>query len=298
MSDKNVKPTVIALGYFDSVHTGHQKVINSAREYANENGCSLTVFTFKGNLKAMLTGTDDKCVFLPKEREEILKNLGADEIFFAPVDFKFLSLSRRSFLRKLNKKYNIKCYVCGSDYKFGKHGKGNVEYLQKWAKKKKQAQITVEDHIVDGQKVSTTYIKELLTNGEIKKANVLLGRPYSVTGTVFKDRTVGSDLGFPTLNIRIDNEKHRLKEGVYAGKFDYEGKEYRAIINYGGRPTFDLNTSLIEAHVIDFCGDLYGKSVTLQFLTYIREVKKFSGIEQLTAQLSLDMSGVKEGKYD
>ena len=298
MSDKNLRPTVIALGYFDSVHKGHQKVIQTAREYADKNDCSLTVFTFKGNLKAMLTGTDEKCVFLPKEREEILKNLGADEIFFAPVDRKFLSLSRRSFLRKLNKKFNIACYVCGTDYKFGKFGKGDITYLQKWAKKKKKTQLIVDDFIVDGQKVSTTIVKEYLTSGDIKKANELLGRPYSVTGTVFRDRTVGTDLGFPTLNMRIDNEKHRLKEGVYAGKFDYDGKEYRAIINYGGRPTFDLNTCLIEAHVIDFSGDLYGKTVTLKFCSFIREIKKFNGIEDLTAQLAIDMSGVKEGKYD
>ncbi len=298
MLDKKLKPTVIALGYFDSVHRGHQKVISTAREYADVNGCSLTVFTFGGNLKEALVGGDEKAVFLPKEREQILKDLGADEIYFAPVDKSFLSLSKKRFLKKMNKTYNIKCYVSGTDYRFGKKGEGNVNFLAKWAKAKKQDQIIVEDFILNGEKVSTTGVKKLLSLGEIQKANELIGREYSVTGTVFRDRSVGTDLGFPTLNMRIDKTKHHLKEGVYAGKFSSDGTDYLAVINYGGRPTFDLNTSLIEAHVLDFKGDLYGKTVTLRFCSFLRDIVKFDGVEQLKAQLSLDMQRTRDGKYD
>lgn len=298
MLDKKQMPTVMALGYFDSVHKGHQNVIKTAREYARDNGCSLTVFTFKGNLKAMLSNSDEKSVFLPKEREQILKSLGADDIYFAPVDFSFLSLSKKSFLTKINKKYNIKCYVSGKDYRFGKFGEGDVNFLTQWAKDNGQEHVVVEDFLVDGKKVSTTLIKQLLSKGDLEKANNLLGRKYSVTGTVFRDRSVGGSLGFPTLNLRIDHSKHRLKEGVYVGEFDYGAKKYKAIINYGGRPTFDLNTSLIEAHVIGFEGDLYGKTVTLEFSKYMREIKKFNSAEQLKDQLQLDLKNIKEGKYD
>lgn len=298
MLDKKLKPTVIALGYFDSVHKGHQKVINSAREYANANGYTLTVFTFGGNLKAALSGNDDKCVFLSKEREQMLKDLGADEIYFAPVDKAFLSLSKKRFLKKMNKTFNIKCYVSGNDYRFGKKGEGDVAFLSKWAKSKKQDQIIVEDFVIDGKKVSTTDIKEFLTKGEIQKANELLGREYSVTGTVFRDRSVGTDLGFPTLNMRIDKSKHHLKEGVYVGKFLSDGIDYSAVINYGGRPTFDLNTSLIEAHVLDFKGDLYGKTVTLRFCSFLRDIVKFNGVEDLKKQLAIDMQCAREENND
>lgn len=298
MLDKKLKPTVIALGYFDSVHKGHQKVIATALEYARANECTLTVFTFGGNLKAALSGQDDRSVFLPKEREQMLKNLGADDIYFAPVDKAFLSLSKKRFLKKMNKTYNIKCYVSGRDYRFGKKGEGDVDFLSKWAKAKKQDQIVVEDFIVDNKKVSTTEIKELLTNGEIEKANALLGREYSITGTVFRDRSVGTVLGFPTLNMRIDNAKHQLKEGVYLGKFIDNGVEYKAVINYGGRPTFEENARLIEAHLLDFKGDLYGKTVTLMFTSYLRDIVKFDGVEQLKEQLAIDMKNAREGKND
>ncbi len=289
-----MQQTVIALGYFDSVHKGHQKVIKTAKEYADKNGCSLTVFTFKGNLKAMLSLADDKMVYTHKERQTILKSFGVDDIYFAPTDFNFLSLSKKSFLTKINKKYNIKCYVSGKDYKFGKFGEGNVDFLGEWAKNNAQDQIIVEDCLFGGEKISTTRIKKLLTNGEIEKANELLGREYSITGKVIQDRKVGRNLGFPTLNVHIDNGKHRIKEGVYLGKTVIDKKEYRTILNYGGRPTFDLNVSLVEAHVIDYEGNLYDKEVTLSFCKYMREVKKFSGVEDLKEQLKKDLLRARE----
>ncbi len=298
MSDKVIKPTVIALGYFDSVHRGHQRVIEVARNYAKEHGLTLTVFTFKGNLKAMLNADSDKMVYLPKEREKILKDLGADDVYFAPVDFSFLSLGKKSFLTKINKKFDIKCYVSGQDYKFGKFGLGTVEDLRAYSKEKGQDYIVVDTLNADDGKISTTRIKKLLTSGDVKKVNELLGREYSVTGTVYKDRMIGGALGFPTLNMRLDKEKFRLQDGVYSGDIDIDGKNYRAIINYGDRPTFNLVTKLIEAHVIDYDGDLYDRVLTVNFKARIRDIKKFVDADTLKSQLAIDLAEVKAGKYD
>ncbi len=294
MSDKIKKPTVLALGYFDSVHIGHRKVIQTAKRYAKEQGVTLTVFTFGGNLRAMLNRSDDKSVYLPKEREELLRGVGADDVYFAPVDFNFLSMGKLAFLNMINKKFNIIGYVCGEDYHFGKFGKGGVEDLSKYAEENGQQLIVAETELFEGKKISTSYIKRLMSIGSIDKVNALLGEPYFVTGKVFADRMVGREIGFPTLNLKINKEKHRLRDAVYAGHIYIDEKRYKAIINYGPRPTFDLNEKLIEAHILDFNGDLYGKEVKLFFDSYMREIQKFSGIESLNRQLQKDLETIKE----
>ena len=298
MLDNVNKSTVIALGYFDSVHLGHQKLIKSAKEYADANGCTLTVFTFKGNLKAMLGLEQDKCVYLAKERQLLLKELGADEIYFAPISKTFLATGKLAFLNKLNKKYNIKAYFTGDDYTFGAFGKGNIEYLTEYAKSHNQKHVIVDTFTYMQDKVSTTLVKKALVKGDIKGANALLGRNYSITSKVIKDRKVGTKIGFPTANLLIENDKIQLKEGVYAGKIKVLDKEYLAIINYGARPTFDLNEKLVEAHLIDFNGNLYGKTLTIVFKNFIRDIIKFDSVEGLVNQLKIDLQSVKDGKYD
>ncbi len=297
MLDK-VLPTVIALGYFDSMHLGHQRVINKAREFADKNGCSLTVFTFLGNVKDVLKGRKESSVYLPSEREKIIKAFGADEIYFAPITKDFLSLDRKIFLDDLNKKFNIKGYVSGVDYTFGSFGNGNVDYLTEYAKAKGQTHVLVDTFTIDGEKVSTTLIKSLLGRGEIKKANSLLGRNYSISGTVIKDRQVGKQLGFPTANVLIDSQKFLIKDGVYSGLVEFDSKTYKSIINYGARPTFNLDKKIVEAHLIGFDKNLYGKQIEVQFLDYMRDIQKFDSIEKLIEQLEFDMQRIKGENND
>ena len=293
MSDKKLKRAVIALGYFDSVHRGHKKVIERAKEEAIKCNAITVVFTFKGNLKALLGDGKDKVVYTAKEREKFIKDLGADEIYFAPVDFGFLSTGKLAFLNMLNRAYDIVCYVSGEDYRFGKFGKGNVDDIKRYAGEKGQNVIVVETLNDGKQKISTTAVKKLLTNGDVEGVNGLLGREYSVTGIVSEGRKVGSTIGFPTVNIKIEKDKHRLKDGVYAGKTEIDGKEYATIINYGARPTFDLSEKLIEAHIVDYSGVLYGKTLTLRFSRFLRNIVKFSSSEELKKQLEKDLLEVR-----
>lgn len=298
MLDNKLSPTVIALGFFDSVHSGHKKVIQSAREIADKNGLTLTVFTFLGNVKAVLNKTNDKCVYLPKEREKLLKDLGADQVFFAPVTKEFLSQDRITFLDWLNQEYDIKYYVSGKDYTFGALGQGNVQVLSDYAKEHSQEYVVVDTHTLFNQKVSTSLIKKCLQNGDIVKANALLGRNYSVSGIVEMDRQVGSKMGFPTANVNIDSQKFALKNGVYLGRVKLDGRTYFSIVNYGARPTFNLDKTLIEAHIMGFNGDIYGQNIVIEFLDYIRDIKKFSSLNQLKEQLEKDLEFVKGKRYD
>ncbi len=295
MSDKK---TVIALGYFDSVHKGHRSVMRKAEELAKKYDATPAVFTFGGNLKACLGLEDEKCVYTPKERQKIIKEAGIDEVFFAPVDKDFLALDREEFLDFLNRKYDIVCYVSGEDYRFGRNGLGNKEFLSEYAKARGQDYFVCQTESYGEDKISTTRIKLCLKNGLVKEAGEMLGRCYSVTGKVFEDRKIGRKLGFPTVNIAIESDKFKLLGGVYKGRVIIDGVEYDAIINYGARPTYELNNKLIEAHVIDFNGDLYGKEMTLYFDAFMREIKKFCSEEELKNQLKADLSSVKEGRYD
>jgi riboflavin kinase/FMN adenylyltransferase len=295
MSDKK-QSVVMILGYFDSLHNAHRKIIAHAKEIADSNHLSTAIFTFDGNLKSVFKGEQEKLVYTLPERLELYSKAGIDSVCLAPVDKKFLSLSPRRFLKWLNKKFDIKAYVFGEDYRFGKGGKGNPQFLDKFAKKHKQTCHVIELLTFDGQKLSTTLIKELLTKGEIAKANALLGRDYFVTGEVFSDRKVGKSIGFPTINIKINKEKHPLKKGVYGGNVQVGDKTYKAVINYGARPTFGLEETLIEAHLIGFDGDLYGQTLAVNFESYLRDVCKFEDVEQLKTQIKKDILSITKGK--
>lgn len=294
---KNEKTScVLALGYFDGVHIGHRKVIDEAKKLADFLGCPLAVFSFSGDLRSFLSGEKEGFLYTPEEREKLLRSLGAEEVYFAPVDKEFLAKSESEFLQFLQDKYDIKGFVCGKDYTFGAFGKGNVEYLKAYAKDRGITCVAV-DTVIDrttGAKVSTTFIKSLLKEGKIEKANEYLVGSYFIEGSVLPDRGVGRTIGFPTANIKCPSEKILLKEGVYFGHIYIENKKYVCVINYGARPTFALDDFTVEVHVIDYCGDLYGKTLCVCFDGYMRDIVKFADKNQLTEQIEKDVASAKE----
>lgn len=295
MSDK-IK-TVIALGYFDSVHKGHRLIIGAAQKKAEETNSVATVFTFDGNLNYYIGKGDKKYLFTKEERKKIFESIGVKNVFFAPVNKEFLSLDAMAFLDYVNGVFDIKAYVCGKDYRFGKGGLGDVEFLKKYAEEKGQ-EVLIEPLAKEyGAKIATSGIKELLKEGNVKKTNSLLGFEYFISGKVFQDRMVGRKIGFPTVNVEIDQEKSPLKNGVYAGYVVLD-KKYKAIINYGARPTFNLSKKLIEAHILDFNGELYGKDITVYFTDFMREIIKFDSTDGLIERLRADLEELKGGKYD
>lgn len=289
---------VIALGYFDSVHKGHRLVLDTAKRCAKKHGASFVVFTFDGNVKSFFTNQPDKSIYTSEERLQILNELGVDQVFFAPTTSEFLSLSKQDFLEFLCEKYNVVAYVSGEDYTFGKFGSGNVDYLREYASAHGQEYVVVDTLLSDAEKVSTTRVKSLLSKGDVKGANALLVRHYSVTGRVCHDRKVGKKLGFPTVNLHVDKHKFNILDGVYKGHVFIDSVKYDAIINYGARPTFNLDEKLLEAHILDFDGDLYDREITVFFDQFMRNIQKFSSSCELQSQLQIDLQNVKGGKYD
>ncbi len=292
MLDKK-QPVVIALGYFDGVHKGHEKVIKTATDFAKSIKAKTVVFTFSENIRSLLSSEEQKYVYSPLERKEVLLSLGADEVCFAPYGKTFLQKGKKAFLNWLNDKYDIKAYVCGKDYKFGKMARGDVAYLEEYSLKHAQKLLTVETYLVDGEKLSTSQIKNYLSNGQIEKVNSLLLSGFFVKGKVFSDRKIGRKLGFPTANLLYDNQKQTLKNGVYSCEVEVDGKRYQGVCNFGSRPTFELDKTLIEVHVIDKEINLYGKNITVHFKSFIRNVIKFGSEIELKKQIQKDILRVK-----
>lgn len=284
----------VALGQFDSVHVGHRAIIAKTVAYARAHGVKSAAFTFDNDVKSVLDGSGGAgaSVFSLGERKAIFKTLGIDEVIVAPAEREFLSKTPIEFLDWLSALGDIKAYFCGYDYTFGKSAAGGVDFLREYAAGR--SEVFIESEFKDaGGKISTTRIKRLLSVGDIKSANALLGCEYFVTGEVVKERGVGRQMGFPTINLYPDKSKLPLKNAVYTGSCTVGNVKYRAIINYGARPTFGLDVPLVEAHLGGFDGDLYGRTVSVCFDGFLREIRAFGSAAELKEQLKRDVEVIR-----
>lgn len=288
---KEKSKTVLALGYFDSVHIGHRKVIETA--FAAAKNTPVTVFTFGGNLKAEIYGDKEKYVYSATERKDIFNEMGVKNVWFAPVTKEFLGISGEEFLRFLTEKFEISHFVCGKDYRFGKNGAGKVGDLKRFSEEHGIGLSIVDEVTFGKEKVSTSRIKDLLDRGDIATANTLLGRSFSATGKVVSGRKEGRVLGFPTANVAIDPEKQYVKYGVYFGRAKVSGKEFPSVINYGNKPTFGIAAPSLEIHIIGSDENVYGKEITVFFDGFLRDIKKFSDEKELSYQIEKDVKAAE-----
>lgn len=271
--------TAMLLGGFDGLHIGHRRLLSCAKK----SGLPVGIMTIVG-------GKEEKHLFTFSEREKIFQNAGADFVFELPFS-EIKDLSPTDFLELLQRAFSPKLFVCGEDFRFGYQAQGTPEMIKRATHVRVEVQPLVE---INGEKVSSTYIKALLKAGAIEKANALLGEPFFIGGEVRKDRGVGRTIGFPTANIAYDNQKFPIKEGVYQTRTEVDGKDYQGITNYGGRPTFDNARICTETYLDGFEGDLYGKTLCVRFIKYLRDIKKFDNAEQLKGQLTKDIERIRE----
>jgi riboflavin kinase/FMN adenylyltransferase len=286
------KPVTLALGYFDSVHIGHRALINKSREFAHKADAECAVFTFRGNLYKVIN-SDQEQVYTFDERKEIFNELGVDIILAAEPDPGFINMSPQEFLNKLTSLYNIKKIYCGMDFRFGYGAKGDLDMLDNYFGLKGIDTEFFDMVTVGGAKISTRDIKRLIRSGDTHKAKDLLGSAYSVSGVVISGRKQGRIMGYPTANIKVDNEKVKPKEGVYATKVIIDGSAYNAVTNAGARPTFNESDYTVESHIINYRGEMYGKHIKVLFYERIRDIRKFSSVQELTAQIKSDTEYIK-----
>ncbi len=275
----------LVLGFFDGVHVGHQEMIKKA---------------VKSGATAIMTFDVSPSVFLGKsvkysnisslfDKATILEELGVSYLYVLRVSNELLNLSKDEFIDKILRKINPKRIYAGEDYRFGKNAEGSVDDLDKHFNLYIQKLLLINDH-----KVSSRYIRDLVENGKVKEASIDLGRPYQVTGIVIEGRHNGEKMGFPTANLELSYPYVLPKLGVYIGYAILLDKKYKAIISMSTHPTImELNDPIIEVHLIDFSNNIYGKEIEVQFIDYIRDIRKFDSLDDLSYQLQKDKEYAK-----
>lgn len=294
-------PISIALGSFDGVHLGHQKVIGEAIKVANQNGWSSAVMTFDPHPSIVLGGKTKKVDYLTsfESKVEQLANLGIDYLFIVDFTIEFAGLPPQEFVDTYLIGLNVKHVVAGFDYTYGKKAQGTAETLLEHSRGQYETTI-IGKETFGGEKVSSTLIRSLINNGDMEKVPALLGRYYTIKGTVIHGDKRGRTIGFPTANVKQTSDVILPPLGVYAVRLFVNGKWYEGVCNLGTKPTFhpEDKTASIEVHIFDFHQDIYGHSVKVEWHKRIRSEQKFNGIDELVAQIEKDKQTALQYFYD
>ena len=290
----NIKKPVVALGNFDGIHIGHQALIKKAVSMARSVDGTPILFTFYPHpLKIIKQKSSPFIIQRFREKVKIAQNLGIEIIVCARFTKEFSNMNPKNFIVDiLVKNLGVKGVCVGHDYTFGKAGKGSIKTLREYSIAYDFGLVVIPPVKIDGAVVSSTKIREFLRNGEVEQANRFLGRGYSIFGIVKKGDGRGNDLGYPTANIYPKNEI-MLKNGVYAAYVYLDGKKYKSAVNVGLNPTFKGKEKHIEAFLIDFDEDIYGKKIEIEFVQFVRSEKRFKKIEDLVSQIGSDVKQIK-----
>ena len=282
---KNYKEnSCVTIGFFDGLHLGHKKIINSLINNEKNNNLKSVVITFSDDVLSYFKVSNP--IFPLKNKIEFFESLNIDYLLVLSIKDNFVNLDANSFLNKILKPLNCKKIVCGNDFSFAKNKEGNTEFI------KNNTNIDIEivdDVYFNNNKVSSSYIRMLLLNGKVDIANKLLLHPFFIESKVIKGKQIGRTINFKTANLEINDSCYLLKNGVYFGKIIVLNKEYEALINVGINPTInDENNLKIEANILNFNEDIYDDKITAIFTLFKREELKFNSLIDLKNQIEKD----------
>ena len=283
-------PCVVALGTFDGLHRGHLDVIGTAKQEAEHTGAKLAVFTFSNHpLEWINPAHVPVALVTPAVKLQLLENLGVDVLIDIPFNQLVADLLPQQFLERL-RALNYSCLVVGENFTYGQRGVGNVYTLAASAQALGFKLIVRKLVSNNGTIVSSTEIRRLITAGEVQQAAKMLGRSYSISGIVAHGNERGRLLGYPTANLELVDAHVAIPlGGVYAVRAYVDGCVYGGMANIGKNPTFgDVEKPRLETNIFGFSGDIYGKTLTIEFVQRIRGEVKFAGIDALKAQLAQD----------
>lgn len=285
------QPVALALGMFDCVHTAHVKLLEKIKDLSKAAGCKTAVFTFANNPAGFYKS--GKLVYTYTERLKRFKDEDVDIVVYKFADENFIDMPPEKFLETLKDTLNIKAIVCGEDFSFGKNASGKIDTLKNFCNRFMISLEIIKTVTMDNNKVSTSMVKQLLKDGDIEKANLILSKPYRIEGAVVSGKGIGSKLLYPTVNINFDADKMPIMPGVYVTKTTVLGKSFKSVTNFGHKPTFDNFAETLETHIIGISENLYNEKVTTYFFKLIRNIIKFESIEELKIQIEKDIEIAK-----
>ena len=287
-------PSVVALGCFDGVHLGHASVIKKAVDIAKELALPCIVFTFDAPPKSFFSGKSASLITSNEKKAELISALGADMLLSVPFTADIAILSPNEFAEQiLVKNLNSAHIVCGFNYTFGARASGNTEFLSDFCKNHGIGLTVMPKLEISGECVSSSLIRELIRSGNVERAASLLGRAYSISAEVIGDKGLARKLGFATANQVFPDNTLIPKNAVYETRTTLGGNVFSAITNVGTRPTVNGTTLCAETHILDFSEDLYGKTLEIEFVRFIRDERKFDSIDELKSQVLEDIETVK-----
>ena len=290
------KKRVIALGFFDGVHLGHQALLRRAVERAEQMDLSSAVFTFDRSPKEFVTGVKVPLLTTNEERSATIKRLfPVETVIVEPFDEQMMTMPWVDFVLMLAQKYHAGWLVAGHDFRFGHKNAGTPALLCKKAAQLGMGCDIIPAVTLDGETVSSTLIRTLLREGEVERACELMGHPYTITGQVLHGKGLGRTIGAPTLNVVPEDGLLIPAYGVYAARVSVAGRQYEAVTNVGVRPTVDENGGVtVESHLLDVNEQLYGRECRVEFLKLLRPEQKFADLAQLQMQIARDVAAARE----
>ena len=284
------EPTAVTLGKFDGVHIGHQKLISIVKEKAIQNDVLSVAFTFDRIPLSICPQNFQHFITTNTERKRIMEEYGLDVEVEYPFTERLMNTEPEEFIKHIIiGKLNAKYVVVGTDYRFGKNRLGNVDMLIEKGPEYGFETIVVEKEKYQEREISSTYVREELKLGHMETANMLLGRPYSIYGIVAKGNQLGRTIDIPTVNIYPSESKLLPPNGVYASVTEFDGKKYYGVTNVGTKPTVSDDFEIsVETNIFDFDRDIYGKSINVSLMHFLRPEMKFESIEALQKQMKSD----------
>lgn len=286
--------TAIALGNFDGIHIGHQQLIKKMVSRSKELRIKSSLLLFKSHTKTIVDNNRPGMITNNQQKFRIAEELGVDIIYLLDFNDNIMKLSGEEFVRDIIvNKMNGKLLVVGFDYRFGYKASGDSNYLKKLGKENNIEVVILDPVYQEDKIISSSIIRELIAAGNMSEVSKMLGRSYSIIGKVIPGKNRGNKLGFPTANIELTDNYVIPKNGVYMTNTIVDNKRYLSATNIGYNPTFDENTLKIETYILEFEGNIYGKTLEVEFLDFLRDDIKFESKEALIEQMKLDVETIK-----
>ncbi len=290
-------PAFVTIGNFDGVHKGHQLLFKRVAQQALARRGASVAITFEPHPLKILRPGGIKLISTIQQKVELIRQTGIDTLVVLPFTRELAATPAAAFINAILAHLKMKELVVGYDYAFGRGREGNIPFLKKHGEEKGFVLTVIDALHVDSILVSSTKIRELVSEGRMRDVAKLMGRPYQIRGEVkMGERRGAAEIGFPTANLHISPEDLCPKHGVYVAQVTYGGHCYGGVINIGRNPTFDRNndpTIMAETHIFDFNRDIYGQPIKINLLRYLRGERKFSGIKELAAHIANDVEEAK-----